>query len=314
MRFIVVVLFACSHRQSAMSDASSADTNTADGSIDAALDPFWPTCGQMAIDDHFLNDYHAPVVIGRDGTLYGPARASGGTVIARERPGLPAEPAWVTVAPQQLDAVDGLAPAAGTLYMTGWSGGVHGVYAISPGGSVAPLGPPFPPGTEHYELLEVGAGALYVAAYDRGDILRVDLATGARTVAVPIGAAGIVHFTFASPATLLVATLNAGSLRVELDTTGREASRVPLVDFGAEQVWKWGIDRTGRLYGQTLRAGVEALIRLDPTTHTQTQLTGNYHWSHFAFGKGALRCDLAVTSVNSSVDFVIASDQTPGLP
>src|ERR1043166_4814436 len=141
VHWICVLASACGSSASSP-DASSGAGNDAhpndgvagDDAIvpgDAVAGAFWPTCGTAAIDETFLNNRHEPFAIAHDGTLYGGARASGGTGIGRERPGMPAENTWVTVSTTQLDAVEALAPAPdGTLYMTGFVNAVHAVYAI----------------------------------------------------------------------------------------------------------------------------------------------------------------------------------------
>jgi hypothetical protein len=318
---LALVILGCGHPNPAAIDASDDDArdaardSAADSAADAAAAAFWPTCGTAAIDQAFLDGDHSPVVIGYDGTLYGPSRTvNGGTAIARKRPGLPAEDPWVTVA-SFVHAIEALAASRdGMLYMTGYVGTVHGVYAVTPAGALTMLGDPLP-GVATWDLAAAGAGGMYVAQFGSRDILRVDLATGGRTVAIPgDSATSLLDFSFDSPTTMIVSSENTGSYRVALDASGNQVSTTPATAFGSEQVTRWGLDASGRIYGQVIRNNVEALVRIEPGTGTQTVLTGNWHWSDFAFGKGALRCDIAITSVNSPIDTVIASDQTPSVP
>src|SRR5689334_10819178 len=122
---VAIVIAACGPHSAMLPDAEvhldgpigSDVTVPSDGPI--ATDPFWPACGDEAVDLGFVES-GVPFAVARDGTMYS-VIDQGGTVIARKRPDQAAEMTWLTVAPQQIYAVEGLAPGpVGTLYFTGY--------------------------------------------------------------------------------------------------------------------------------------------------------------------------------------------------
>jgi hypothetical protein len=322
MRTLVFVAVAACGSHTAIGpdggDPGSDGAAQPDATVDAPApdDPFWSTCGDAAIDFNFV-DSGAPFAVGRDGTMYSVVRiGSGGTGIARMRPGQAAEMTWLTVAPQQVYAVEGLAAGpASSLFFTGYVDNVHGLYRVT--GSpptMTRLGDVLP-SPASFETLQFTGTRLYMIDYQSQDLWLVDLETGARTSAAH-HPGYILHFVIASPTTAYLTSLNAPLTKVTLDASGIEASREPVTAFGTETVYKVGFDAKGRLYAMTMPPhSFELLERFDPATSTRTILYGgNVRWSDWTFGRGPLRCDLLITSQTSPITDIQMGDQTPAWP
>jgi hypothetical protein len=62
-------------------------------------------------------------------------------------------------------------------------------------------------------------------------------------------------------------------------------------------------------------AGDSADGMFDPATSTRSTLFGGgLRWSDWTFGRGALRCDLLITSQSSPNTVIRPGDQTPAWP
>jgi hypothetical protein len=192
---------------------------------------------------------------------------------------------------------------------------VHGLYRVTGDPpTMARVGDVLP-SPANFEILQYTGDRLYIADYQGQDLLLVDLVTGARSSAAH-HPGGILHFVFESPTTVYLTSYNAPLTKVTLDAAGLEASRAAVTAFGTDTVYKVGIDQKGRLYGMTFPMNqYELLERIDPVTHARsTVYGGNLRWSDWTFGRGALRCDLLITSRNSSITDLRPGDQTPAWP
>src|SRR5262245_32080554 len=266
----LLVIAACGSSPTDVAPDAGASGDALDD-VDAAVDPdaplpvdpFWAPCGNDEVDLPFL-DSGVPFAVARDGTMYS-VITSGSTVIARKRPGQPAEMTWLTVAPQQLYAVEALAPGpGGVLYFTGYVDNVHGLYRVAGN-------PPTPtrlgdvlPNPDYFDVLQHTGERLYMFDDQGRDLWLVDLVTRARTSAAH-HPCGILHCVFESPSVSYLTSYNAPLTRVTLDANGIEASRSAVTAFGADTVYKVGIDQKGRIYGMTFpNNSAELLERVDP--------------------------------------------------
>jgi hypothetical protein len=312
----LVALAACGSPVSPDRPDAADDDVTSDSAMADAVrppDPFWPPCGAEEPDFAFV-DAGAPFEVARDGTMYASINYPG-TVIGRKRPGQTAELAWLTVSdePYAVEAlVDG---PGGTLIFAGHAHGVRALYRVDPTAAqptVTQLGPAFT-GTKAIAALQYTGERLYVVVDQDRDLQQVDLDTGARTAAVH-HPDGILHFVFGSSTLVYLTSLNEPLTAVTLDAAGSEIHREAITVFDPDTVYKVGIDQKGRLYGMTFPHGFELLDRVDTDGTRTTIFGGNLRWSDWTFGRGALRCDLLITSQNSPITSIEPGDQTPAWP
>ena len=312
----LILLVGCSTpgSESPLVDGGAGDgSDSADGSVstDAPVTTFtWPTCGTTAFD-HFELYYGHAIAVAPDGTVFHQMSDGGESYIGRYRPGMTAEPTWAHLGVAATSVISLTTDAAGTPYALIGRNGQTQLARIT--GGTAPASTPIVP-----TLTTTGGpnaiafapdGTLYEAGFQ--GLARVTLATGARTtISQPIQLREL-YFTGAHTAR----GVSYDHGLVEITIGAAAATYATLFPFDTLALQYTGLDQMGRTYALIHETSKDKLVRFDPTFATRETLyeypSVSIALGKFAFGRGALRCDVLVTGFNIAH---VTTGDTPAVP
>jgi len=293
-------------------DGASDGVNDARGDAagDASSTTFtWPTCGTGAFDQTLLY-YGALVAVAADGTVFHNEFDGGEDYIARFRPGQSPEHTWAHVGSAAMGAIALTVDHNGTPFALISDRTTTQLVRID-NGSVVPIGPAVAATSGPTAIAETPDGILVEATFT--GLYRVDTATGARTsISAPLQ---IGELYFVDTRTARGVTYDHGLVEIRFDANVTMSTYSTIFPFDTLALQVTGIDMTGRPYAIIHEQSKDELVRFDPTFATRETLysypTVPIALGHFAFGRGALRCDVLIAGF--SIAHVTTGD-TPAVP
>jgi hypothetical protein len=252
----------------------------------------------------------AAIAIARDGTVYHTYNSGAVNYITRTRPGQAQEDAWFA-AGENGDGATSLAvsPDGGKLFLikatheilSSYSYQVEVVDTTAAAPTPTALGAPFPDADPAPSELAVSpAGELFVGGFF--GILRLT-AGGER---VPIATGLQVKSLLHTGDALVANVYNVGVVRMNPDGS----SQTTLLSNATRTVQDIGVDTVGRFYATDFGTfdgeSQERLLRFSPTFENEEVLFADPRggtslvFKDFAFGKGALACDVYIVGFQQS--------------
>jgi len=269
----------------------------------------WPTCGTGTFDQTLLA-YGTLVAVASDGTVFHDEFDGGEDYIARFRPGQAPEHTWAHVGTAATGAIALTVDPHGTPYALISDRTTTQLVRID-NGTAVPLGASVA-ATSGPTALAVTPDGIVVEATFTG-LYRVDAATGARTqISAPVQ---FDELYFVDTRTARGVTYDHGLVEVRFDATMTTSTYSTIFPFTTIALQVTGVDMTGRPYAIIHESSKDELVRFDPTFTTREILysypTVPIALGRFAFGRGALRCDVLIAGF--SISHVTAGD-TPAVP
>jgi sugar lactone lactonase YvrE len=289
------------------------DAGSADGSAatDAPAATFiWPTCGTTAFD-HFELYYGHAIAVAPDGTVFHQMSDGGESYIGRYRPGMTGEPTWAHLGVAATSVISLTTDAAGTPYALIGRNGQTQLARVTGGTApaITAIGPTLTTIGGPNAIAFAPDGALFEAGFQ--GLARVNLATGQRTtISQPIQLREL-YFTGASTAR----GVSYDHGLVELTIGASAATFTTIFPFTTLALQYTGLDQMGRTYALIHEMSKDKLVRFDPTFANRDTLyeypSVSIALGRFAFGRGALRCDVLVTGFNIAH---VTTGDTPAVP
>ena len=306
--FAFACLVACSRPPQTTADLDAALAR--DAHPDAPATPFtWPTCGTATFDQTQLF-YGNAIVVAPDGTVFHHMSDGGESYISRYRPGLAAEPTWAHVGAAATGVTALATDPSGVLYAL-IDGNSQTQLARVAGAAITPIGAAVASTGGPTSIAFSPDGILFEAGF--GGLARVDLATGQRTTISPPVQLREIYFVGARTARGV--SYDHGLVELTVDAAATTATFKTLFPFDTLALQFSGLDDQGRAYALIHEMSKDELVRFDPTFATRETLYSypsvSIALARFAFGRGALRCDVLITGF--SIAHVAAGD-TPALP
>jgi hypothetical protein len=294
-------------------DAAGGDAN-GDAAHDAGNDGSsttfdWPTCGAGTFDGNLLY-YGTLVAVASDGTVFHDEFDGGEDYIARFRPNQPPEHTWAHVGTAATGAIALTVDPHGTPYALISDRTTTQLVRID-NGSAVPIGAAVA-ATSGPTALAVSPDGIVVEATFTG-LYRVDATTGARTsISAPVQ---FDELYFVDTRTARGVTYDHGLVEVRFDANLTTSTYSTIFPFTTIALQVTGVDMTGRPYAIIHESSKDELVRFDPTFTTRETLysypTVPIALGRFAFGRGALRCDVLIAGF--SIAHVTAGN-SPAVP
>ena len=287
-------------------------SGSADGSVatDAPAATFtWPTCGTTAFD-HFELYYGHAIAVAPDGTVFHQMSDGGESYISRYRPGMTAEPNWAHIGVAATSVISLTTDGAGTPYALIGKNGQTQLARVIGGAApaIAAIGPTLTTIGGPNAIAFAPDGTLFEAGFQ--GLARVNPTTGQRTtISQPIQLREL-YFTGAHTARGV--SYDHGLVEI---TIGASAPFVTIFPFDTLALQFTGLDQMGRTYALIHETSKDKLVRFDPTFATRETLyeypSVSIVLGKFAFGRGALRCDVLITGYNIAH---VTTGDTPAVP
>jgi len=284
---------------------------TSDGPVDAPPASFaWPTCGTATFDQTQLYYGHA-IAVASDGTVFHHMSDGGESYISRYRPGQPAEPNWAHLGPAATSVTGMTTDSAGALYALIASSNQTQLARVLGGTALAAIGPAVASTGGPTSIAFSPDGLLFEAGFQ--GLARIDLATGhATTLSQPVQ---LRELYFVGGRTARGVSYDHGLVELAIDANATAATYTTLFPFDTIALQYTGLDQQGRTYAYLHEMSNDKIVRFDPTFATRETLymypSVTFALGTFAFGRGALRCDILITGF--SIAHVTAND-TPAVP
>jgi hypothetical protein len=270
----------------------------------------WPTCGAATFDQTQLY-YGTAIAVAPDGTVFHHMSDGGESYISRYRPGQAPEPTWADLGAAATGVTNMATDAAGTLYALVSSNTQTQLARVAGGTTLVPIGAPVASTGGPTSLAVSPDGILFEAGF--GGLARVDLATGhVTTISPPVQ---LRELYFVGARTARGVSYDHGLVELTIDAGATSATLATIFPFDTIALQYSGLDQQGRPYALVHEMSMDKLVRFDPTFASRETLymypTVPIALGMFAFGRGALRCDVLVTGF--SIAHVTAGD-TPAVP
>jgi hypothetical protein len=282
-----------------------------DGSVDAPAAEFaWPTCGTGTFDQTQLF-YGNAIAVAHDGTVFHHISDGGESYISRYRPGQTGEPNWADLGVAATGVTYMTTDASGALYALVSANGQTQLERVNGGTSVTPIGAAVSSTGGPTSIAFAPDGVLFEAGFQ--GLARVDLATGHVTAISP--PVQLRELYFVGGRTARGVSYDHGLVELTVNAAATSATLMTIFPFDTIALQWSGLDQTGRTYALIHEMSYDKLVRFDAMFATRETLymypTSSIMLGGFAFGRGALRCDVLVTGFSIGH---VASGDTPALP
>lgn len=270
-------------------DGDAGGDGDGDGGVD--LD-----CGTVEVPPASIEMTHG-IAIASDGTIYfGHVAGGPNKPILRWRPG-DAEATMIAILPEDDSLTRGVALSDGGTLFVGTPDNGGSIYSID---TTAAMPTPVREIADAGMVVGVTVGpdnAVYYTDAGAGEVRRFEPGTNMATLvtAAENPLPQPTSLAFDSDGTLLVSTLNPGTVVRLTIEGGVETAREPVIDLSAAGAFLEGVavDSDGQIYVTDQTAG--EMLAIDPGGAQATVLvTDLLAPSHMAFGRGAIECGIYI--------------------